>query len=98
MLLPQVVEAFDVLADEEQRAVYDKCRDYMVSWDREAPLPACDIQEGMREAHQHLLVPARLGNLLPLIERQMLATAACFSVCAAPAGGQPRQGPACAER
>ncbi|KAL4449463.1 hypothetical protein ABPG77_007107 [Micractinium sp. CCAP 211/92] len=24
-----VVEAFDVLSDEEQRAVYDKCRDYM---------------------------------------------------------------------
>ena len=26
----QVVEAFDVLINEEQRAVYDKCRDYQV--------------------------------------------------------------------
>jgi hypothetical protein len=51
LVLPQVVEAFDVLSDEEQRAVYDKCRDYMVGWGMQGSLPACNIRESMLEAH-----------------------------------------------
>ena len=78
----QVVEAFDVLADEEQRAVYDKCRDYMVRG-RQGPChPPTPVWEPAHCVYQ----PDRTCDIGTAIDYTMLG------VCLSPQEANPGKG------
>ena len=78
----QVVEAFDVLSDEGQRAVYDKCRDYMVGIPARQPAWDTCLPHGM-EPWRAAAAPAAPDTALAL---------PCMRLCAR---RTPTRGAAC---